>query len=414
MNLEFFIAKRIIWSKENKRSASQSIINITIAGIALSLAVMILSVAIVTGFKKEIKNKVAGFGAHIIITNHDTNISYETTPVSKSQPFYPSLAQHEGIKHIQVFGMKAGIIKTDTDIEGVVLKGVGSDFDWSFFDTHIVEGETFRVNDEEKTNDVVISHSIAQRMQLELNDDLIIYFIQKEPRVRKFRISGIYDTNLEEYDKLFILVDIGHIQKLNYWSENQVSGFEVLIDDFDNLPAMYNLVQNEAGFLFTDDGSKLQVKSIEENNPAIFNWLELTNTNEQVILILMVIVAGFNMISGLLILILERTTMVGILKAMGMHNWTIRKIFLYNAAFLTGKGLLWGNLIGIGVAIIQWQFGVIKLDPASYYMPTVPINLQLWHILLLNAGTLLIVILMLILPSMLITKIKPLKAIRFN
>lgn len=251
-------------------------------------------------------------------------------------------------------------------------------------------------------------------MQLELNDDLIIYFIQKEPRVRKFRISGIYDTNLEEYDKLFILVDIGHIQKLNYWSENQVSGFEVLIDDFDNLPAMYNLVQNEAGFLFTDDGSKLQVKSIEENNPAIFNWLELTNTNEQVILILMVIVAGFNMISGLLILILERTTMVGILKAMGMHNWTIRKIFLYNAAFLTGKGLLWGNLIGIGVAIIQWQFGVIKLDPASYYMPTVPINLQLWHILLLNAGTLLIVILMLILPSMLITKIKPLKAIRFN
>lgn len=414
MNTELFIARRIIFSSDREKKISRPIVRIAIISTALGLCIMIIAVAIVTGFHSEITNKVVGFGSHLQIINYDSNISFETKPVNKNQEFYPAMDSVPGVKHIQVFGIKAGIIKTETDIQGVLLKGVGSDFDWTFFDNCMVEGEHFIVNDSAKTNDIVISQSLALLLKLNLGDNIIMYFVQKPPRMRKFTISGIYKTSLEKFDNIFILADIGHIRKLNSWTDDQVSGFEVIIDDYEKIDEMTGAVRDIAGYQFNDEGDRLKVMSVKEKNPDIFDWLELLNMNVWVILILMILVAGINMISGFIILILERTNMIGVLKALGAENWSVRKIFLYNAAFLISKGLLWGNLIGIVLCLVQYYFGIIKLDPASYYMDTVPVNLKLIHVVLLNAGTLLVTVLMLIIPSYMITKISPVKAIRFN
>ncbi len=414
MNLEFFIAKRITYEKKTNNNFSYAIINIAVASIAIGLVIMILSVAILTGFKNQIQKKVTGFGSHILITNFDTNVSYETEPISKNQDFYVNSKKIKGIKNIQVFATKAGIIKTKTDIQGVVLKGIGSDYDWSFFKNNIVDGSVFTVKDNAKTNKVIISKYIADLLKLKVGDNLFMYFIQNPPRLRKFKISGIYHTSLDEFDKLFIIADIAHIQKLNNWQSDQISGFEISIDDFEQINEMTDKVYDIAGYKINSDGSKMRVSNIIQEYPQIFDWLALTNVNVRVILILMLIVAGFNMISGLLIIILERTNMIGVLKALGATNWNIRKIFLYNAAFLITKGLLWGNAIGIVICLLQSYFGIIKLDPSSYHMSVVPINLKLMHLLLLNAGTLFATVLMLLVPSFIVTKISPIKAIRFN
>ncbi|MBI9055649.1 MAG: ABC transporter permease [Bacteroidales bacterium] len=414
MNTELFIAKRIFSDKSVKKSISQPIMTIAIVGIALGLAVMILSVAIVTGFKSEISNKIIGFGSHIQIVNYDTNISFETEPINKAQSFYADINNLMGIKNIQEFAIKAGIIKTKTDIQGVVLKGVGADFDWSFFDQNLVDGKSFRVNDSSKTDDILISKFIANLLKLNVGDKIIAYFIQDPMRMRPFVISGIYETSLAEFDEKFALIDIKHIQRLNNWNENQISGFEVLINDFSRLDKMTEDVRDIVGFHFNPDGSKLKVLSIKEKYPQMFEWLKLTDMNVWVILILMIAVAGFNMISGLLIIILERTSMIGILKAMGTKNWSIRKIFLYQSGFIISKGLIWGNIIGLLICFLQFQFQIFKLDPTSYYLEAVPINLKVWHILALNVGTLFITVLMLIIPSYIISRLSPEKTIKFN
>ena len=416
MNTELFIAKKIVLSKENKSLflGSKAIIRIASIAISLGLIVMILSVAIVTGFKSQIRNKVIGFGSHITITNMDNNTSYETIPINKNQSFYPSLEKEVGIKHIQVYAIKAGIIKTNTEIQGVVLKGVGKDYDWSFFEKNIVEGKHFSVSDTAKNNQVIISKQISTLLKLKTGDNLFMYFIQNPPRLRKFKICGIYETSFEDLDKLIIIADIAQIQKLNDWTDEQISGFEVLINDYEQIDNITSLVQDKAGFKFNADGSKLRVSNIKQNNPQIFDWLALTDTNVIIILVLMLIVAGFNMITGLLVIILERTNMIGILKALGTSNWSIRKIFLYQATFIIGKGLIWGNIIGIGLCIIQYYTHLVKLDPASYYVTSVPINLNFLHLLFLNIGTLIVTIFMLILPSYIITRISPVKAIKFN
>jgi len=411
---EFFIAHRFVTPNNAKHNISRSIIKISIVAISLGLAVMITAVAIVTGFKIEIRNKVIGFSSHINIVNHDTNSSYESQPIFKNQSFYPYIDTIQGIKHIQTFATKYGIIKTQTDIQGVVLKGVGSEYDWSFFNNYIVEGKPFTVVDTTKTNEVIISRYLANLLKLKVNDDLFMYFIQKPPRGRKFQICGIYDTGLEEYDKFFILADISHIQKLNNWADNQVSGFEIFIDNWDDLDPATALVEQLAGFKFLDDGSRLKVQNIKQLSPQMFDWLQLTDMNVQVILILMIIVAAINMVSGLLVLILERTRMIGILKALGTTDWSIQQIFLYNSIFLIAKGLFWGNLIGFAVCLIQKHFAIIRLDPASYYVSSVPINFDFFYIAALNVGTMLIILTVLIIPSYLITKISPLKAIQFN
>ena len=414
MNTGLFIAKRLYSEGSDKKKISKPIVSIAVIGIALGMAVMILSVAIVTGFKSEIREKIIGFGSHIRIVNHDTNTSFETVPVEKKQPFYPGLDSISGIKHIQTFAIKGGILKTKTNIQGAVLKGIGPDFDWSFFHKNIVRGEVFEVTDRDTVNKIIVSKDISQLLKLDTNDYVLMYFVEDPPRVRRFKISGIYDTGLEEFDKRYILGDIKHVQNLNNWRKDQVTGFEVLIDDFNRIPNMTSFIRNNYTYPLFSDGTKLRVESITETHPQIFDWLNVTDLNVWVILILMLAVAGFNMISGLLILILERTSMIGLFKAMGSRNWSIRKIFLYLSSFLIGKGLLWGNLIGILLCLIQLQFGLIKLDTASYYLETVPINLNILHVLLLNIGSLDVTVLMFVLPSYLIAKIDPVKTISFN
>lgn len=414
MNIELHIAKRLVRGDERKKSISGPIVTIAIAGIALGLAVMIMSVSIVTGFKQEIRNKVIGFGSHIQIINFDSNISYETTPVSRHQDFLPDIMMIPEVRHIQPFATKAGIIRTRDDIQGVVLKGIDSSFDWSFFEQNMLEGDRFEINDNQTSNEAVISQTIASLLRLNIGDDFAMYFVQDPPRFRRFTLSGIYETGLEELDKLFILGDLRHIQRLNDWEEHQISGFEILLEDYDNLERVTRQVDEIAGHVFTEDMSRLRVVSISNKYPQFFDWLELLDMNVWVILTLMVIVAGFNMVSGLLILILERTGMIGILKALGLENSGLRKIFLYQSAFLIAKGLFWGNLIGIGIAMIQQYTGILKLDQASYFISTVPVNLKLSHLLMLNIGTMIITIAMLIVPSYIIGKISPEKTIRFD
>ncbi|MFA5820107.1 MAG: FtsX-like permease family protein [Bacteroidales bacterium] len=414
MNLPYFIAHRLIKGRREGTSFSRPINVIAIIGIAMGLAVMILAVSILTGFKKEIREKVVGFGSHIQIMNFDSNISFETTPISDTQEFIPKIKQIPGIRHLQVFATKAGIIKTDEDIQGVVLKGIGSDFDWSYFSSNMVDGSVFMVNDTGRTDKVIISKKISDMLRLRTGDSFVMHFIQEPPRMRKFTICGIYETSLEEFDKIYVFCDIGHIKRLNGWEDDQVSGFEVFIDDFDELDAMTMAVRDAIGYKITEEEAKFKVTNIRIKYPQIFDWLNFQDINVIIIVFLMLVVAGFNMISGLLILILEKTNMIGILKALGSEDITIRKVFLYQAAYLIGKGLLWGNLIGIGLAFLQLKTGVITLDPSSYYIKTVPVNLELAHILLLNAGTMAAIVIMLLVPSQLISRITPVKAIRYD
>jgi lipoprotein-releasing system permease protein len=414
MNLPYFIAQRLIKGRREGTSFSRPINVIAIVGIAMGLAVMILAVAILTGFKQQIREKVVGFGSHIQIMNFDSNISFETTPISDTQKFIPEIKQIPGISHLQVFATKAGIIRTDEDIQGVVLKGIGSDFDWSYFKSNMVDGSSFTVSDTGRTDKVIISKKIASMLRLKTGDTFAMLFIQDPPRMRKFTICGIYETSLEEFDKMYVFCDIGHIKRLNGWNNDQVSGFEVYIDDFDKLDEMTSLVRDKIGYKITEEETKFKVTNIRMRYPQIFDWLNFQDINVIIIILLMLIVAGFNMISGLLILILEKTNMIGVLKSLGAEDKTIRRMFLYQAAYLIGKGLFWGNFIGIGLAFVQLKTGIVSLDPSSYYIKTVPVNLELFHILLLNAGTMFVIILMLLVPSQLISRITPVKAIKYD
>ena len=381
---------------------------IAIAGIALGLAVMIISMAIVTGFQKEITDKVVNFGSDIIVTEYSNLNAIEPQPVSKEQDFYPSLTDLDGIRHIQVFATKAGIIKTDEEIEGVVVKGVGGDFDWSFFQKHLVQGEVFNTTDSSRSKNILISENISNKLKLKVGDRMEVFFIQDErQRARVFDVTGIYKTGLSEYDNRYVITDVTHVQRLNGWDENQVAGFEVFVDEFGRLDELDDIVYHSIG---TD----LFSATVKELHPQMFDWLDLQDMNVRVIIILMLVVAGFNMISALLIMIIERVYMIGTLKSLGMNDGKIRNIFIYQALYLTSVGLFWGNLVGIALCLIQEQFGIITLDEASYYVKVVPINLQLFHVLILNAGTLFFCFLMLLVPSMIVSRIQPLKAIRFN
>ena len=412
MNTSFFIAKRLIRAggkaESNTISGTRPIVRIAIAGIALGLAVMIVSMAIVTGFQKEITDKIVNFSSDIVITEYSNLNAIEPRPVSKEQAFYPSLTEIDGIRHIQVFATKAGIIKTDEEIEGVVVKGVGSDFDWSFFKKHLVEGDIFSTTDSSRSKNILISENISKKLKLAVGDRMEVFFIQNEKqRARVFNVTGIYKTSLAEYDDRYVITDITHIQRLNKWSKDQVAGVEVFVDDFSRLEELEDVVYHSIG-------AELFSAHVKELQPQMFDWLDLQDMNVRVIIILMLVVAGFNMISALLIMIIERVYLIGTLKSLGMNDGQIQGIFICQALYLTAVGLFWGNLIGIALCLIQQQFGIITLDEASYYVKVVPINLQLVHILLLNGGTLFFCFLMLLLPSMVVSRIQPLKAIRFS
>ena len=416
-NTELFIARRIYSARSTSVKFSESIVSFAVFGIAFGLFVMILSVAIVTGFKKEVRNKVIGFGSHIQIVNFDSNSSYETVPVSREQRWLADLKKMDGIKGVQTFATKPGIIKTDDEIHGIVLKGVGTDFDWKFFKDNLVEGSLFSVSDSVKTDDVLISKQVAMLLKLKVGDPLYTYFLNEESKtqkMRKFKICGIFSTSLQEFDQLFVLADLGQVQKLNDWTSDQISGFEVAINDFDNLEPLVHNIRSLTISYSQDNETVLRPVSITSKYPQIFDWLNLLDMNVWIILGLIIMVAGFNMVSGLLILILERTTMIGILKAVGFENVSIRKIFLYLSSILIVKGMFWGNIAGIAFCLIQSKYGIFHLDPTSYYLETVPINLKLSHLLMLNIGTISVTLLMLIVPSWYISRIEPDKAIRFD
>jgi lipoprotein-releasing system permease protein len=414
LNTEFFIAKRLNSKKETSKRFPGTIMGIAVFGIALGLAVMLVAISIVTGFKEEISNKVIGFGSHIQILNYDSNVSFETSPIDARPDFLPRIKNIDGVKQIQVFGLKAGIVKTPNDIQGLVLKGVGSDYDWSFFDKSILEGSTFLTKTDTVSNSIVISSFLAKKLKLRTGDSFQMWFIQDTPRFRKFVISGVYETSLQEFDKTFAIVDIQHIQRLSGWEENQVSGLELMLSDFNDIDLITSEVEEIVSTTFFADGSRLKVLNIVEKYPQIFDWLNLQDINVMIIIILMLVVAGINMISGLLIIILDRTNMIGILKALGTTNRSIRKIFLYQSSYLILKGLLWGNILGICICLIQKYFSVIHLDPTSYYLTTVPVNINFINIFLLNAGTVIVILAFLILPSMLISRISPAESIRFK
>jgi len=416
MNLELFIAKKIHFTKNanDNRKKSETSVRIAIIGIALGLAVMIVAVAIVIGFKSEVQKKVIGFGSHIQVTSLNNNTTYETPPITFPPSLIKEIQKTNGVKHTQRFCTKPGIIKTENDFQGIIIKGIDKDFDWKFFSQNLVAGEVFQVNDSTTNNDVIISKEIADLLHLKVNDKFLTYFIEDNIRVRKFNIKGIYNSNFSEFDKLFVIADMKHIQKLNGWKENEITGIEILVNDYNKLDEVTDAIFSKTANRFEENGNTYYTRSIKQLQPQIFSWLELLNMNVWVILILMLTVAGFSIISGLLILILEKTNMIGILKAMGAKNWSIRKVFLYQACFLVGKGMFWGNVLGITICLLQKYLHIIHLDPATYYVNTVPINLSILSLIALNLLTGIFSLLILLVPSHMIAKISPAKSIRFE
>lgn len=394
---------------EQGKNTTKPVVKISVFGIALGVAVMILSLSIVTGFQNEVRSKVIGFGGHFQLRSFGLNSGLDDIPVSTDQPFYPSIQEkYDHVENIQVFANKAGILKTEDELAGVLVKGIGSDFNWSFFNQNLVEGKPLTISEGTKNDSILISSHTARQLRLKLHDKTYVYFIQDgRPRPRKFYIAGIYSTGMKQFDEKVIIADIGHIQTINQWDSSQVGGFEINLKTYQDLFKSDEMLKNEIGF-------DLKVESITEKHIEIFSWLNMQDTNVIIILSLMILVSGVTMTTALLILILDRTQMIGILKSMGATNWIIRKVFLYNAAYLITKGLIWGNVIGLTIAILQQQFGFLTLDEEVYYLSQVPINLNVWHILFLNVGTLILCTLMMVLPSIVITKISPAKAIRFN
>tara|TARA_R110000823_G_scaffold22143_2_gene66390 strand:- start:21190 stop:22425 length:1236 start_codon:yes stop_codon:yes gene_type:complete len=411
VNFEFFIARRIIASKDYKSSISAPIIKIAITAIALGIIMMLISIATGVGLQKKIREKVSAFNGDIIITNFDTNFSNDSqNPISKNQPFYPKFKNIEGIKHVQVTASKGGVIRTETDFEGVVVKGVGNDYDWEYFKDYLIEGKLPDFKGELNEN-ILISEYLANRLHLKLGDKVTTFFlndeVSKTPRSRGFDIVGIYNSGFQQFDEQFIITDIRHIQRLNKWEEDQIGAFEVFVNDFDEIIPIGQEVYNETG-------STLDTQTIRDKYASIFEWLDLFDFNIIMIIGIMILVAGINMITALLVLILERTQMIGILKALGSSDWSVRKVFLYNAMYLIGVGLFWGNVIGIGLLLVQKYGKVFKLNPDTYYVNEAPVYLHWDYILILNAGTFLLCLFMLLIPSFIIAKISPVKAIRFE
>lgn len=414
MSLSLFIARRLYRDSDAGKQVSRPAVLIALIGVAIGLAVMIITVSVIVGFKNEVRDKVVGFGSDIQITNSDAARSYETRPVVVNDSLISILSSYPEVKHVQRYSTKPGMIKTTEDFQGMVLKGIGPEFDPTFFQKHLVEGELPQFSDTASSNMVVISKALATKLKLKLGDKIDTYYIQDNVRARRLQIAGIYQTNFSEYDKLFLLTDIYLVNRLNNWQPEQVSGAELQVNDYGRLEeTTYEIAADMDGL--TDKYSEdYCVRNVEQLNPQIFTWLDILDVNIWVILILMAGVAGFTMVSGLLIIIIERTSMIGVLKSLGADNTTIRKVFLWFSVFLIGKGMLWGNAIGLAFYFLQKWFGLFKLDPETYYMDTVPVSFNILLFLLLNIGTLSASVLMLVAPSYLITRIQPASSMRYE
>ncbi|WP_026915395.1 ABC transporter permease [Christiangramia portivictoriae] len=410
MNFEYFIVKRLISAKKYKSSISAPIIKIAITAIAIGVVMMLVSFATGLGLQEKIRDKIAAFNGHISISSYDNNSSkVSLTPVSKNQDFYPEFTSVEGIAHVQAVATTFGVIRTEEDFEGIVAKGVGADYKWDYFEEFLTQGRLPNYS-ENLNNEILISEYLANRLKLKNGDRVATYFMRDEsdlPLQRSFEIVGIYESGFQEFDELYLLTDIRHIQRINRWEKDEIGNFEVFVEDFDELDTKGNEV-------YENTGSFLDTQTISQKYYSIFEWLSLFDFNMALILGIMILVSGINMITALLVLILERTQMIGMLKGLGAADWSIRKIFLYNAAYLIVLGLFWGNLIGIGLLVLQKYFKLIPLDPRTYYVTEVPIYLSWDYILLVNTGTLILCMLMLLIPSIIISKISPVKAIKFD
>ncbi len=411
MNYEYFIAKRLIDSKAYKSSISAPIIKIGIAAIAIGIIVMMIAIATGIGLQQKIRDKVVAFNGHVTITNYDSNNSQESVfPISNKQDFYPEFKTVEGVKHVQAVATKFGVIRTETDFEGAILKGVGEDYNWQYFKDFLIEG---RLPSFEKkySEEVLISQYLANRLGFKLGEDFQMLFskedIEKPPSFLKCIIVGIYNSGFQDLDKQYVIGNIKHIQRLNKWEDDQVGNFEVFIDD-------YSEIQQKGFEIHQNLPSLLDSQTVTEKYASIFEWINIFDKNIYGIIGIMILVAGINMITALLVLILERTQMIGILKALGSNNWSIRKLFLYNASYLILLGLFWGNLLGLMLLFAQKYFKLFPLDPSVYYVTEAPVYININYILALNLGTLILCLLMLLVPSYIITKISPVKAIRFD
>ncbi len=415
MNFPLFIAKKIYSDNEDKRKVSKPAIRIATIGVAIGLAVMIVSVAVVLGFKHTIRDKVVGFGSHIQVGNFLTQQTTLEYPIAIDDSVMNMLKKIDGVKHVQRYATKQGILKTDSDFLGVVLKGVAQEFDTTFIHQNMVSGSIPQFSDSANSNNILVSKIMADQLRLKTGLRLFAYFIDDNGvRMRKFNIAGIYETNLTQYDKTICFADLYTTVKLNGWKADQVSGAELTVNDFDKVDDTENILIDRVNRTTDKYNETYSSKTIRDINPQIFSWLDLLDLNVWIILALMVAVAGVTMISGLLIIILERTTMIGVLKALGARNKTIRHTFLWFAVFIIGKGLLLGNIIGIGLILLQRYTGLVKLDPATYYVSTVPAEFNLPLIIALNIATLLICVFVLIGPSYLISHIHPAKSMRYE
>ncbi|GAA3570008.1 ABC transporter permease [Snuella lapsa] len=411
MNYEFFIAKRIIGSKAYKSSISAPIIKIGIAAIAIGLVVMMVAIATGIGLQQKIRDKVVAFNGHLTITNYDSNNSQESIfPVSKNQSFYPEFKSVQGITHIQAVATKFGVIRTETDFEAPVFKGVGDDYDWSYFNDFLIEGR-LPLFKEKWSEEVLISEYLAKRLRFKVGDEFQMVFAkddpEKLPSYLKCRVVGIYNSGFQDLDKQYLIGNIRHLQRLNKWKSDEIGSFEVFIENYDDL-------EEKGPEVYKQIPSLLDAFTVVDKYASIFEWINIFDKNIYGIIGIMILVAGINMITALLVLILERTQMIGILKALGSNNWSVRKVFLYNASYLILLGLFWGNLIGLGLLFTQKYFKLFPLDPNVYYVSEAPVYISFGYIMTLNIGTLILCLLMLLVPSYIVTKISPVKAIRFE
>lgn len=411
VNLEYFIARRVQSSTSYKNSVSAPIIKIAIAAIAIGIVVMLIAIATGVGLQRKIKEKVSAFNGHVGISLFDRNNSITTVkPISINQDFYPDFTTVPEVTHIQAIATKGAMIRTATDFEGVIFKGVGADYDWANFNGFIIQGNKPDVTSDQTSKDILISDDIARRLNLKVGDKAPTYFMKNNQRgslARAFTISGIYDSGLQEYDSKFIIGDLRNVRKINGWAEDEIGKFEIFIEDFNDLDRVSREININVG-------ATLYASSIKEQYPAIFQWLSLLDSNIYGIIGIILIVGIINMITALLVLILERTQMIGTLKALGAESWTVRKIFLYNAMSLVFQGLIIGNVIGLSLIGIQYYFSPLTLDPTSYYVTQLPVYISLWHVIAINVGTFTVCLFALIVPTIVVSGISPVKAMRFE
>lgn len=415
MNFALYTARKIYNDKGDRRKVSRPAIRIATAGVAIGLAVMIVSVSVVLGFKHTIRDKVIGFGSHITVTNFLALQDDRPYPISMNDSIMEAIKSIDGIKHVQRYAMKQGILKTENDFMGVMFKGVAEDYDTTFIHDNLMEGAVPKFSSEAGSNKILISKTNADKLGLKSGDRVFAYFINgNDVRARLFNVAGIYQTNLTKFDNAICFCDLYTAVKLNNWEKDQASGAEITVDNYDRLATVEKTIVKRVNRTTDRHGETYSSATVEQLNPQIFTWLDLLDLNVWIILALMVCVAGITMISGLLIIILERTNMIGVMKALGARNRTIRHTFLWFAVFIIGKGMLWGNVIGIGLTALQYFTGIVSLDPTTYYVNTVPVEFDMPLIATINIATLIVCVAALIAPSHLVSFIHPAKSMRYE